>query len=90
MTAASSFVLELYALDTVGFTDAHFERLEDVVVAAVHLLERSPAAEARRLIDRLNVALEGIQEGLPPDPAKRPTREELAADFATRLRDLGF
>jgi hypothetical protein len=85
MSAASKLVADVYALSVDGFTDAHFERLEEVIVTAIQMLARSPEAEAVELIDKLAIALEGVQEGLPPDPAKRPTREELASQFAKDL-----
>jgi hypothetical protein len=88
--AASQLVAQLYALRTEGFTDAHFERLEELIATSIRLLQRNPDAKATALIEQLAVALEGIQEGLPPNPELRPSKAELAERFERHAKEMGL
>jgi hypothetical protein len=90
MGAARAFVSHVYAISTEHYTDEHFQALEERIAGAIQLLARSPEPEARELTKALEVALSGVREGLPPDPAKRPSRESLAARFESAMKELGF
>lgn len=94
--AAENFARLLYSVDIDEFDDerlAEVERMTRVSINVVesHMLLRytqRDTAECRAcavIISRLRQALEGIEAGLHPDPAKRPTRAQLLDEFAADL-----
>lgn len=92
------FVKQVYKLEWTDFAAVeHFELGEKLIQAMMALTEAwvitqydsRHTAECdtfRRLLDRLRVALEGIRQGLPPDPAKRLTRAKRDEFTASELR----
>ena len=82
---ARRLVDEMFSLDVSGMTDEQFARLERLIDKAIQLLSVLPGAEHRPLIERLLIAREGVEQGMPPDPSKRPSIEELRAFVAARL-----
>lgn len=97
--AADDFVRVVYDLDINGFSDEGLARIEELVgvgisAISIHLARlRDDTRDTidreyfERLLARLRTALEGLAQGLPPDPAKRPTREELLKVLARGLRE---
>ena len=92
LTEVRDFVRQVYALRTDGWSDEHLQRLEDAVALAIGILEKQlHIAGATELRDALVTAAEGIASGLASDPARRLSRDDLAAEFASDLRkEFGF
>jgi hypothetical protein len=82
---ARLLVNDIYALDVSGMTDEQFAVLENIIDKAIQLLSVLPGADHRPLIERLLLAREGVEQGMSPDPSKRPSVEELRAFVAERL-----
>jgi hypothetical protein len=95
--AFSSLVDLIYRVDVSAFADEQFDLLLEVVEVAVKILDvhvsrlgvglhdvvdREYFRETRR---RLLVARDGFQQGLPADPAKRPSPDELMDVLAAVL-----
>jgi hypothetical protein len=59
--------------------------LERLIDRTIQVLAIVPDAEHRQLIARLTAAREGVEQGLAPDPAKRPSLEELRQFVADHL-----
>jgi hypothetical protein len=101
-SSAKAFVKRVYALETAGFIDRDLEEVEDIVraglrVLLVHMadldrLRRRGSTGDRHpmhaLVEKLEGGLEGIERGLPPDPAKRPTREQMLQKLAAHLTSI--
>jgi hypothetical protein len=95
--ATEEFVRVLYRVDVFRLSEAQLEAVQHwtrVVQKAVELhmlLKYTPQDTAEcgyagTLVTRLRDAVEALDAGLPADPAKRPTDEEMAERFATGLR----
>jgi hypothetical protein len=96
--AIQSVVDALYALDIDKFSDDQLKTLDELVevvlsVIDVHTSTLGTAVRDtvdreyfRELSARLRVAAEGLEQGLSPDPAKRPSDEELMDQFAAGIR----
>lgn len=75
----------IYAMDVSAMTDEQFAGLQLAITQTVQLLAVCPDDQRRPLIQRLFVALDGVEQGMAPDPAKRPTIEELQRFVSERL-----
>lgn len=75
----------VYSLDVSEFTDEDFEVAERVIDRAIRLIADSANEERRTLIARLLVAREGIEQGIAPDPANRPSLEQMRQFVADHL-----
>jgi hypothetical protein len=75
----------IFALETATLDDDDFASLERVIDSLIQVLSVVPTAERRPLIERLLVAREGVEQGMPPDPAKRPSVEELRQFVSAHL-----
>lgn len=86
----------LYKLDVPALTDEQLREAERLTRAAVNVLEAhmllayTPAdvADCRycaALRDRLRDALDALDSGLPMDPAKRPSEQDILASLAADL-----
>lgn len=96
--AISRVVAAVYALDIETLTDEHLQALERLVRAVIHLVDVHAAGlgggvrdtvdreHFRKIIEQLREALEGLEQGLAPDPRKRPSDDELMNQFAVGLR----
>jgi hypothetical protein len=99
--AISDVVEALYVIDVDRFTDEHFETLERVVKVVIEIINIHVAGldrTTRDVVDReyfrdmttrLKTAIDGLQQGMAPDPQKRPTDEELMDRLAAGLRRSG-
>ncbi len=79
----------VYALSWSDFQEIeHFERVEKLIQVMIAITEAwvvtqydsrhtSECQAFGDIINDLRVALEGIRHGLPPNPEKRPAREEI-------------
>jgi hypothetical protein len=96
-TAAERFIQVLYSLDVGSLSDeslAEIERLTKVALNAIeiHMLLRYTSDDTEacryctRLIERLRDALDALDAGLPTDPSRRPSREQLLDELAADLR----
>jgi len=86
---ARDFTTLLYALDVDDLEDEDFEKLEQLIDQAIRLLADGLDAAHRQLIAKLLVAREGIEQGMAPDPDKRPSREEIRKHISSRLNPSG-
>lgn len=75
----------VFALDADDLDDDNLEAIERLIDRAIRLLADSPDGERRELVRRLLVAREGIEQGIAPDPAKRPSVEEMRQFVADHL-----
>ena len=83
--ALRQFVDILFKLDVSELEDDNFAVIETLIDRAIRLLAESTGAEQRELIARLLVAREGIEQGLPADPDKRPTVAEMRKFVSAHL-----
>lgn len=92
------FVSNLFRCDLKRLSDENYqlvERSTQIVLKAVelHMLSKQGAGECQPLVDihhRLRDAVEGLDAGLPLDPAQRPSHEDLMAEFANDIERLGL
>ena len=87
----------VYAITVEDLTDDDLQMVVEIVDAVVKVIEvhvsrlddgvRDTVDREyfRPIIKRLEVALEGLSQGLAPDPAKRPTHEQLLDRMAAML-----
>ena len=87
----------IYSLDVKGFDDEQLDLLKELALLVVKVIEihMSGLGEALRdtvdrqyfvnIVSRLRIAAEGLEQGLPADPSKRPSRTELLDRFANML-----
>ena len=93
--AAEDFVRIVYALDVKGLSDADLQQVEELVLSGQRLIEVHMTLLAERdelpvfanLVRKLRDAVDGLCQGLPPDPEKRPSDEELMERLARNLRE---
>jgi hypothetical protein len=83
--AVERIVDSIYALDVAGWADEHFAKLEAIIDRTINLIEGLPAVRRRALTVRLLIAREGVEDGLAPDPAKRPSVGEMRAFVSSHL-----
>ena len=76
---------EIYAIDVSWMADEQFATLEHLIDHLIQLLTVLPTADHRSLIERLLVAREGVEQGMAPDPSKRPSLEQMRQFVATHL-----
>jgi hypothetical protein len=81
----SRVVDTIYAIDVSAFKDEHFAVLERIIDRAVAVLGALPNGRHRPLIERLLQAREGVEQGMAPDPAQRPSLEDLSRYVAAHL-----
>ena len=82
---ARRLVDDFYAIDVSPFTDEDFALLESLIDKTINILSSIPIAQHRPLIERLLVAREGVEQGMAPDPAKRPSLEQMRQFVAANL-----
>jgi hypothetical protein len=75
----------IYALDVSTWADDHFAELEDIIDTMIRVLAALPLPEHRPLIKQLLDAREGVEQGVAPDPAKRPSADEMRAFVSAHL-----
>lgn len=75
----------IFALDVSDWNDGDFEVLERVIDKVISILSADPNRQNRPLIERLLIAREGVEQGMAPDPDKRPSVEELVDFVAARI-----
>ena len=80
-----AIVESIYALEVSSLNDEDFAILERVIDNMIQVLSISPSAKHRPLIERLLVAREGVEQGMAPDPAKRPSLEQMRSFVAAHL-----
>jgi hypothetical protein len=99
---AKAFVKRVYAIEATTYIDRDFEEIEDIARAGLRILqvymvdlERPHGSGPRKnlkaiqaLAANLRKAIEGIERGLPPDPAKRPTHEQMMQRLAAHLTSI--
>lgn len=80
-----ALVDDVYALDVSSLDDDDFATLERMIDSMIQVLSVLPSAEHRPLIERLLIAREGVEQGMAPDPAKRPSLEQMREFVAEHL-----
>ena len=75
----------IYALDVTTFTDEDFAKLENIIDKAAQIVNTLPTSPRRLLTDRLLTAREGVEQGMAPDPNKRPSLDEIRAFVSAHL-----
>lgn len=95
--AVDRFTNAVYELNIDHYSDDDLNKLEETITSVIKVVEVHTSRlgsyiednEDRRyfkaIIDRLGIAREGLSEGLPPDPAKRPNEDQLLDRLATML-----
>lgn len=90
-------VTALYAVEIDGLSDVQLQALDEAIRAVLSLIDLHVSrlgSATHDTVDRqffqdrtreLLTALEGLEQGLAPDPTKRPTREQLLDRFASML-----
>ena len=83
----------VFRVDPIALTDEQFEelpRLIEVGIKAleIHMLASDDASELQAILADLRSALDGIECGLPADPAKRPSREDMARRAGERALEI--
>jgi len=74
------------ALDGSQLDDDGFAILERIIDNLIKVLSITPNVRNRQLIERLFEMRAGVEQGLSPDPAKRPTAEQMRAFVASHIR----
>ncbi|MEQ1909170.1 MAG: hypothetical protein ABMA15_10130 [Vicinamibacterales bacterium] len=82
---ATRLVDEFFAIDVSSLTDDDCALLESLIDKLIQALNLLPIAQHRPLIDRLLIAREGVEQGMAPDPAKRPSLEQMRQFVAGHL-----
>jgi hypothetical protein len=86
LEAIRKVVAGIYALDVADWDDRDFATLEKVIDRLVALLSTQPISpEHRPLIEQLLEARAGAEQGVAPDPDKRPTAEQMRAFVASHF-----
>ena len=86
LEAVRTVVEGIWALDVADWDDEDFATLEGVIDRLVGLLSTSPIApEHRPLIGKLLEARAGIEQGVAPNPATRPTSAQMRAFVSAHL-----
>ena len=80
-----AIVAQIFALDVSAWDDESFATLETVIDSLIAILSASPIAQHRPFIEKLREAREGVEQGVAPDPAKRPTADEMRAFVSKHL-----
>lgn len=81
---AQALVDGIYALEGSSLDDDDFATLERMIDDMIQVLSVSSGAY-RPLIEQLLVAREGVEQGMSPDPAKRPSLEQMREFVAAHL-----
>lgn len=81
----STIVDQIFSLDVSNWDDQSLEDLEGIIDKLIALLSSEPSAQHRPLIERLLVAREGVENGVNPDPVKRPNTKEMRAFVSAHL-----
>ena len=81
---AQALVDGIYALEVSSLDDDDFATLERMIDDMIQVFSVSPGVY-RLLIERLLVAREGVEQGMAPDPAKRPSLEQMREFVAEHL-----
>ena len=85
LAAVRDIVADVFAVDVSGWDDESFGLLEAVIDRLIALLSASPIAQYRPFIEKLREARDGVEQGIAPDPAKRPTADEMRAFVSEHL-----
>jgi len=85
LDAVRVIVDQIFALDVSGWEDQSFAALDAVIDQLIAVLSASPIAQHRPLIERLLAAREGVEQGVAPDPAKRPSADQMRAFVSAHL-----
>ena len=95
--AIGDFHKALYAMSVESYSDEQLQAAEDIARVVIKIIEVHVSRlgdGVRDVVDReyfqpiikqLETAVEGLEQGLPPDPSKRPTRDQLLDRFASML-----
>jgi hypothetical protein len=98
--AAERVITVLYSIEVRLLSDELLAEVERLTRSAINLVEahmllRNTEADVADngyctdVINRLRDALDALASGLPADPAKRPSDEELLNELAADLRRVG-
>jgi hypothetical protein len=98
--SVESFIASLYALEWQDFSEARdfaiAEKMAKMILSVVELYvaaiyeveDTSECAVFTDLIGQLRTAVDGLRQGLPPDPAKRPTRAAIDSEAEASLYEI--
>lgn len=96
--AAERFTDLAYGLDVSRFQDEDFQLVENLVETGAKIIEIHMVglrSDLRDVVDKeffaallrnLHTAIEGLQQGLPPDPDRRPSDDQLMSRLDSSLR----
>jgi hypothetical protein len=85
LDAVAAIVSAIFAADVSGWNDNDLATLEGMIDKVIALLSAYPVAQHRPFIEKLLQAREGVEQGLSPDPAKRPSVAEMRAFVSAHL-----
>jgi hypothetical protein len=85
LDAIRGVVDAIYGLDVSDWTDTSFAALEHLIDNVIGMLSAVPNQQHRALLERLFIAREGVEQGVAPDPAKRPSLAEMRAFVSAHL-----
>ena len=91
--AAERFARVVYDFNVDGLSDADLQKVEELVLSGQRLIEVHVTLRASHnelpvfsnIIRQLREAADGLRQGLPPDPSKRPSDDELMERLARNL-----
>lgn len=83
--AIRGLVDTIYALDVDDWTDEALTLLESIIDTAIQAAGTLPSPHRRVIVDRLLIAREGVEQGMAPDPDKRPSLEQVRTFVSARL-----
>jgi hypothetical protein len=82
---ARALVDAIYAVEVSSMVDDDLQVLESLIDKMIQALSALPTAAIATLIDRLRIAREGVEQGVSPDPSRRPSVEEMRQFVAAHL-----
>lgn len=90
ITAATRLRDLVFQVDPIELSDEDFEQVPRAIEASIkaieiHMLASDDTVALRQVLDDLRAALDGIVCGLPADPKRRPSREEMSREGGERL-----
>jgi hypothetical protein len=85
LDAVRAVIKQILALDVSGWHDDSFATLEGVIDKLIAILSASHIDEHRPFIEQLLEARKGVESGVAPDPAKRPSPAEMRAFVSAHL-----
>jgi hypothetical protein len=83
--AINSIVDIIYSLDVSSWEDEGLAVVEGIIEKLIRVLTSADVHQHAEQIERLLKARRAIEQGLSPDPSKRPTLDEVRAIVSNHL-----